>query len=117
MWDEVPGADGYRIYRRRKGYLQSGQNLGDIEFFPGLYYTDETAVPKTVYDYAVRPYRKLGSKISLGDYSSTGYVCQTAIPKVSLTSVTEQDGGVTVKLETPDLCHRLLYLSCRRSEQ
>lgn len=95
MWDEVPGADGYRIYRRRKG-ISKWTKLGDIEF-SGLYYTDETAVPKTVYDYAVRPYRKLGSKISLGDYSSTGYVCQTAIPKVSLTSVTEQDGGITVK--------------------
>ena len=95
VWDEVPGADGYRIYRRKKG-TSKWTKLEDIEF-SGLYYTDETAVPKTVYDYAVRPYRKLGSKISLGDYSSTGYVCQTAVPKVSLTSVTEQDGGVTVK--------------------
>ena len=95
IWDEVPGADGYRIYRRKKG-ISKWTKLADIEFC-ALYYADETAVPKTVYDYAVRPYRKVGSKISLGDYSSTGYVCQTAVPKISLTSVTEQDGGVTVK--------------------
>ncbi len=95
IWDEVPGADGYRIYRRKKG-ISKWTKLADIEF-SALYYTDETAVPKTVYDYAVRPYRKVGSKISLGDYSSTGYVCQTAVPKINLTSVTEQDGGVTVK--------------------
>ena len=44
MWDEVPGADGYRIYRRRKG-ISKWTKLGDIEF-SGLYYTDETAVPK-----------------------------------------------------------------------
>ena len=83
---------------------------GRILNFPGWYYTDETAVPKTVYDYAVRPYRKLGSKISLGDYSSTGYVCQTAIPKVSLTSVTEQDGGVTVNGNTRLMSPATLFI-------
>ena len=96
-WDEIPGADGYRIYRRKKG-ISKWTKLADLEF-SGFYYTDETSIPGVIYDYAVRPYRKIGSKISLGDYSSTGYVCQAVIPKVNLTSVTKQDGGVTVKWE------------------
>lgn len=94
-WNDITGADGYRIYRRKKG-TSKWTKLADLDYFETSY-TDEMAIPKTIYDYAVRPYRKTGSKISLGDYGSTGYVCQLSIPKVSLTSVTEQNIGITVK--------------------
>ena len=94
-WTDITGADGYRIYRRKKG-TSKWTKLADLDYFETSY-TDEMAIPKTIYDYAVRPYRKTGSKISLGDYGSTGYVCQLSIPKVSLTSVTEQNIGITVK--------------------
>lgn len=94
-WNDITGADGYRIYRRKKG-TSKWTKLADLDYFETSY-TDEMAIPKTIYDYAVRPYRKTGSKISLGDYGSTGYICQLSIPKVSLTSVTEQNIGITVK--------------------
>ena len=94
-WNDITGADGYRIYRRKKG-TSKWTKLADLDYLETSY-TDEMAIPKTIYDYAVRPYRKTGSKISLGDYGSTGYVCQLSIPKVSLTSVTEQNIGITVK--------------------
>lgn len=95
-WTNVPGADGYRIYRREKGKSKKWKLLGSTEFTD---YTDMNAIPKVIYDYAVRPYRKTGKKISLGDYASTGYVCQSIIPKVTLTSVTAQDKGITVEWE------------------
>ena len=109
-WSEVPGADGYRIYRRKKG-TSKWTKLTDLSAYE-LYYTDETAVPKTIYDYAVRPYRSTGSKISLGDSGSTGYVCQAVVPKVNLTSVTEQNGGITVRWKRqPYVTGYVIYLA------
>ncbi|MFR7395749.1 MAG: hypothetical protein ACLUTA_11205 [Blautia wexlerae] len=87
-WNDITGADGYRIYRRKKG-TSKWTKLADLDYFETSY-TDEMAVPKTVCDYCRSPIpESLAARISLGDYSSTGYICQTMPFK-----------------GRPDICHR-----------
>ena len=109
MWDEVPGADGYRIYRRRKG-ISKWTKLGDIEFSRGCITQTKLLFPKQSMIMQSAHTVSLAAKFLWDDYSSTGYVCQTAIPKASLTSVTEQDGGVTVKWNTSLMSPATLFI-------
>ena len=66
-WKKVNGVTGYVIYRKKAGgsYVRINVFTGNTNSNVYTYY-DTKASPGIIYYYAVRPYRKVGSKIYLG---------------------------------------------------
>lgn len=56
MWDEVPLSSGYRVFLKVDG---KWKKLADVD--EGMYYAEDLK-PSTSYTFAVRTYRKIGSK-------------------------------------------------------
>ena len=79
-WKAVSGADGYRIYRKKKGDSRWTE-MANVKKSQKSF-TDKKAVPGNTYQYAVRAYRKVGSEYSLASkYGKTKLLKCTAAKK------------------------------------
>ena len=79
-WEAVNGADGYRIYRKKKGDTKWTQAA--VVDKKQLSFSDTKAEAGTWYQYAVRPYRKIGNINSLNEtYTVTRLLKCTAASK------------------------------------
>jgi subtilisin family serine protease len=87
-WDSVPGAEGYRIYRRT--YKGKWQRIGDINSGDTLTYVDTSAKSGTWYAYRIRA--RKGT--SFGAYSDAVVTRRLTRPAIS---VKERSYGVAVK--------------------
>ena len=68
MWEEVPGADGYLLYKSRdngKSYMP----IKDARSGKALVYTDKDVALNEVYLYYVKAYKKLDTGIVFGETS------------------------------------------------
>lgn len=83
-WEAVPGAIGYRVYRKTTG---SWKALGNVSA-QTTSYIDGNAATGTAYTYTVRAYCKSAGADLWGEYSTKG-ITATAVPgKAQITSVT-----------------------------
>ena len=87
-WDSVPGAEGYRIYRRT--YKGKWQRIGDVNSGDTLTYVDTSAKSGTWYAYRIRA--RKGT--SFGAYSDAVVTRRLTRPAIS---VKERSYGVAVK--------------------
>lgn len=86
-WDSVPGAEGYRIYRRT--YKGKWQRIGDVNSGDTLTYVDTSAKSGTWYAYRIRA--RKGA--SFGAYSDAVVTRRLTRPAIS---VKERSYGVAV---------------------
>lgn len=94
-WSAVPGAAGYRVYRKVPGgkWMSLKTLEGEKTSF-----TDGTAVTGTVYCYTVRAYVRDGGKILLGACDRTGVKGKAVLKKASVTELrTASAHGNTLK--------------------
>lgn len=68
LWDKVPGADGYLLYKS-KDYGQSYMPIKEIKSEKALVYTDKDVALNEVYLYYVKAYKQLESGIVFGEAS------------------------------------------------
>lgn len=78
-WKEVPGADGYKIYRR----VPSGkwEQAGSLYESTDTAFKDEKISALTVYEYMVRAYSKIEGKTYLSPRKSSGTVISAPVPQ------------------------------------
>lgn len=94
-WDQLPGADGYVVYRRT-AKAKSFTKITTIKKGSTTSYTDGSSSLKlgTTYEYRVQPYRTVNKKTVYGDYSKVvsqklqvGTTTVTQISSVSYNSL------------------------------
>ena len=69
-WDEIQGADGYRIYRKTDG--GSWERIATVNKQSSVKYTDTSCKRGVRYSYTVRAYHNDNGKTFLSDYNREG---------------------------------------------
>ena len=88
-WKKVSGAAGYYVYRKVPG--GSWARIKTISSGSTTAYRDTNLQPGTKYIYTVRAYKKVGSKVYLGDYNTTGISAITGLSTPVLKSAASVD--------------------------
>ena len=92
-WNEVSGADGYRIYHRAPG-----EDWVKLTNLTGTSYLDTTAKAGVEYDYTVRAYKIRDGVVEWGPYDKNG-LSVVVLPAPELTGAVNASNGVTISWE------------------
>ncbi len=95
-WQQVDGAEGYKIYRKLDG-AKSWSALGVVKGKDAISYVDKNAVCGKKYHYTVRAYRKVGTKTSYGLYNKTGISAMSLPEKPLLTVVSDNYNKIKIR--------------------
>ena len=99
-WNQIPGAQGYVLYRRTDG---EWKKLAVIKGGTSVSYDDKNILPVTTYEYGVRAYRVVNQKKIYSSYQSSGaYKSAPALQKVS--SVTKYGAGFRIRWNPQKTC-------------
>ncbi|MBQ1310677.1 MAG: hypothetical protein IIY55_02425 [Blautia sp.] len=94
-WNQVEGADGYIIYRRRPVAGAAWTNIGSTAKKSSTTFTDRNPAALGRYQYCVRAYRNINGIIYQGLYT-IGTAITTSAPAQKVT-LQENNGGIRVK--------------------
>lgn len=97
-WEAVPGADGYRVYRK----TALGKSWTALDTVDGdtLSYTDSKRTAGSTYYYTVIAYREEGSVRYWGDYDFSGITGKATLNKPNLVSLEGSENHLTLTWET-----------------
>ena len=100
-WTKSYGAQGYVVYRKTAG--GKWKRIATLKGTSTLSYNDKKISATTVYEYAVRAYRKINGKNVTSGYKSSGkYKSAAALQKVS--SVTNTRYGLRIRWKAQTKC-------------
>ena len=92
-WNAVPGASGYRVYRKAGS---DWVNLKTVSAKTTSYTNLKYIKTGTVYTYTVRAYRRVDGQVVWGDYSEKGITGKAALATPELESTYAEAGGLNI---------------------
>lgn len=96
-WNAIPGADGYRIYRKASG-SDSFKTVTTVKGGSKVSYTDKSVKTGTKYTYKVRAYTNVSGTKVWGEYSQEKSVTpKMEAPQVSVGKITQDSVTISWK--------------------